>query len=171
MSIHKIFLDPSGRHLLITSQQGENWYLSRGWKKPKLLKSFKMVVESVAWNKPALLSSAHSTSSREILIGSSNGAIYEALLDASEDLFKSHDRYCQVVYLIPEKPRITGIKFDFFPYPDPKKALVVATTFSRIYQFVGAPDRRPEESKDSGRVFTNIFAAYRDTAPSKSDFK
>lgn len=26
-TIHKLFLDPSGRHLVITSQQGENWYL------------------------------------------------------------------------------------------------------------------------------------------------
>lgn len=26
-TIHKLFLDPSGRHLIVTSQQGENWYL------------------------------------------------------------------------------------------------------------------------------------------------
>ena len=48
MSIEKLFLDPSGRHLIITSSQGENWYLFRGCKKPRLLKSFKMVIESVA---------------------------------------------------------------------------------------------------------------------------
>ena len=25
MTIHKLFLDPSGKHLIIASQQGENW--------------------------------------------------------------------------------------------------------------------------------------------------
>ena len=59
-STHKLFLDPSGRHLVITSLQGENWYLYRGWKKPRQLKTWKMVVESIAWNKSALLSSSHS---------------------------------------------------------------------------------------------------------------
>jgi vacuolar protein sorting-associated protein 18 len=167
-SIHKIFLDPSGRHILVTSTQGENWYLFRGWKKPKLLKTFKMVIESVAWNKPALLSSSHATSTREMLIGARNGTIYEAVLDAEEDFFKSQERYCQPVFSLPEKPPITGIKFDFFPPSDAKKALVIVTTSSRIYQFVGAPDRRPEEGgRDSGRVFAGLFASYKDTAPSK----
>jgi vacuolar protein sorting-associated protein 18 len=163
MTIHKIFLDPSGRHLLITSTQGENWYLYRGWKKPRQLKSFKMVMESVAWNKPALLSSSHATSTREILIGGRNGTIHEASLNAEEDFFKSQERYLQPVFSLPERHPITGIKFDFFPPTDPKKALVIVTTPSRIYQFVGAPDRRSDES---GRVFSALFASYRDTAPS-----
>ncbi|KDQ63405.1 hypothetical protein JAAARDRAFT_147697 [Jaapia argillacea MUCL 33604] len=160
-NIYKIFLDPSGRHLLVTSTQGENWYLYRGWKKPKLLKSFKMVIESVAWNKAALLSS-HSTSTRELLIGARNGTIYEAVLDSEEDFFKSQDRYLQPVFSLPERHPITGIKFDTFPAMDPKKTLVVVTTPSRIYQFVGNTDRRSEEA---GRVFTGLFASYRDTAP------
>ncbi|KAL4070829.1 Pep3/Vps18/deep orange family-domain-containing protein [Scleroderma citrinum] len=166
MSIHKIFLDPSGRHLVITSQQGENWYLFRGWKKPRLLKSFKMVIESIAWNRPALLSSPHSTSTREILMGTRNGGIYEAVLDAAEDLFKSQDRYLQLLFTLPEKAPITGIRLDMFPPPDPKNAFIVATTPSRIYQFVGAPDRRSDES---GRVFSALFSTYRDTTPKISE--
>jgi hypothetical protein len=167
-TIYKIFLDPSGRHVLVTSTQGENWYLFRGWKKPKQLKTFKMVMECVAWNKPALLSSPHATSTREMLIGARNGTIYEAVLDAEEDFFKSQERYCQPVFSLPEKPPINGIKFDFFPPPDAKKALVIVTTASRIYQFVGVPDGRLEEGgRDSGRVFAGLFASYKDTAPSK----
>jgi hypothetical protein len=163
ISIHKLFLDPSGRHLLITTCQGENWYLYRGWKKPRSLKSFKMVIESVAWNKPALLSSSHATSTREMLIGGRNGAIWEAVLDAEEDFFKSQERYLNCVFSLPERYPITGIKFDFYPPSDPKKALVIVTTPTRIYQFVGAPDRRVE---DAGRVFASLFSAYKDTAPS-----
>lgn len=165
MSIYKLFLDPSGRHLIITSQQGENWYLFRGWKKPKPLRSFKIVIESIAWNRPALLSMPHSTSTREMLIGTRNGGIYEAVVDAAEDLFKSQDRYLQQLFSLPEKAPITGIRLDLLPPSDPRAALIIVTTPSRIYQFFGAPDRRPEES---GRVFTSLFAAYKETAPSKS---
>ncbi|RDB29177.1 Vacuolar protein sorting-associated protein 18 [Hypsizygus marmoreus] len=162
MTIHKLFMDPSGWHIVITSTQGENWYMFRTWKKPRQLKGFKMVIESIAWNKAALLSASHSTSTREILIGTRNGAIYEAVLDAEEDFFKSQERYLQSVFSLPERHPITGIKFDLFPPSDPKKALVIVTTPSRIYQFVGAPDRR---SDDGGRVFSGLFGSYRETAP------
>ena len=163
MSIYKLFMDPSGRHIIITSIQGENWYLFRTWKKPRQLKGFKMVIESVAWNKSALLSSTHSTSTREILIGGRNGAIFEAVLDAEEDFFKSQERYLQSVFSLPERHPITGIKFDYFPPSDRKRALVLATTPTRIYQFSGPVDKK---SEDIGRVFTPLFASYRDIAPS-----
>lgn len=164
LSIYKIFLDPSGRHLIVTSKQGENWYLYRGWRRLKQLKSFKMVIESVAWNKAALLSSTHSTSSREFLIGARNGTVYEALLDAEDDFFKSQERYIQPVFSLPERHAITGLKFDFYPPSDPKKVVVVLTTASRIYQFVGSHDRRAD---DRSRVFQPLFERYKDTAPSK----
>lgn len=163
-TIYKLFLDPSGRHLLVTSVQGENWYFYRGWKKPRQLKSFKMIIESVAWNKSVLLSSSHSTSTREMLIGARNGTIYEAVLDAEEDFFKSQERYLQPVFTLPERHPVTGLKFDMFPSLEPKKALVLVTTATRIYQFVGTPDRRSEEG---GRVFSALFGSYRDTVPSE----
>jgi hypothetical protein len=163
MTIYKLFLDPSGRHLLVTSVQGENWYFYRGWKKPRQLKSFKMVIESVAWNKPVLLSSPAATSTRELLIGGRNGVIWEAILDAEEDFFKSQDRHLNAVFSLPERHPITGIKFDFFPPLESKKVLVIVTTPSRIYQFVGPADRRSEEA---GRTFSSLFASYRDTVPS-----
>uniref|UniRef100_A0A0W0FGN9 Uncharacterized protein n=1 Tax=Moniliophthora roreri TaxID=221103 RepID=A0A0W0FGN9_MONRR len=155
MTLYKLFMDPSGRHIIITSLQGENWYLYRTWKKPRQLKTFKMVIESVAWNKTALLSSSQPTSTREILIGGRNGTIYEAVLNAEEDFFKSQERYLQPVLNLPEKQPITGIKYDFFPPSDARKILVVVTTSSRIYQYTGIPDRR---SDDAGRIFTGLFA-------------
>ncbi|KAJ7630800.1 Pep3/Vps18/deep orange family-domain-containing protein [Roridomyces roridus] len=164
MTVHKIFMDPSGRHIIVTSTQGENWYLYRSGKKPpRQLKSFKMVIESLAWNKAALLSSSHSKSTREILIGSQNGVVYEALIDAEEDFFKSPDRYLQTVLTTRERQPITGIKFDFFPPSDPRKVLVILTTDTRIYQYAGVPDRR---SEDGGRVFSSLFT----TQPQMNDF-
>uniref|UniRef100_A0A8H7Y799 Pep3/Vps18/deep orange domain-containing protein n=1 Tax=Psilocybe cubensis TaxID=181762 RepID=A0A8H7Y799_PSICU len=161
MLIYKLFMDPSGKHIIITSEQAENWYLHRSWKKPRQLKGFKMVIESIAWNKAALLSSTHSTSTREILIGARSGTIFEAVLDAEEDFFKSHERYLQPVFSLPERHSITGIRFDYFP-SDPKQALVLVTTPTRIYQFSGTVDKKAD---DAGRVFSSLFAAYRETAP------
>ena len=162
MTIHKLFLDPSGRHLIVSSLQGENWYLFKGWKKPRLLKGFKMVIESIAWNKSALLGSSRSTSTREMLIGARNGTLYEAILDAEDDFFKSQERFLQPVFTLPERHPVTGVKFDFFPPMDTKKVLILVTTPSRIYQFLGSVDRRSED----GRTFASVFSSYRDTAPS-----
>ncbi|PBL01206.1 hypothetical protein ARMGADRAFT_1007238 [Armillaria gallica] len=162
MTIYKIFMDPSGRHIIVTSLQGENWYFYKTWAKPKQLKTYKMVIESIAWNKTALLSNSQPSSTREMLIGTRNGTIMEAMLVAEEDFFKSHERYLQSMFSLPERQPITGIKFDFFPPSDPKKVLVVATTPSRIYQFIGVPDSRPV---DGGRVFSSFFSSYRDSAP------
>lgn len=164
MTLYKVFLDPSGRHLIVTSAQGENWYLFRGWKKFKQLKNFKMVIESIAWNKAGLLSASNSTSSREFLIGARNGTVHEALLDAEEDFFKSQERYVSPVFAIPERPPITGIQFQLLPPLEPRQAIVVITTPSRIYQLAGSLDRR---SEDSNRLFASLFARYRDTAPSE----
>ncbi|KAF9455054.1 hypothetical protein P691DRAFT_691384 [Macrolepiota fuliginosa MF-IS2] len=162
MTLYKVFMDPSGRHIIITSTQGENWYLYRHWKKPRLLKGFKMVIESVAWNKAALLSATHSTSTKELLIGARNGTIYEAVLDAEEDFFKSQERYLQSLFSLPERYPIIGIKFDYFSLTDARRALVVVTTTTRIYQFVGPVDRKSEEV---GKVFSQLFVGYRDTVP------
>ncbi|KAG2023080.1 DigA protein [Coprinopsis cinerea AmutBmut pab1-1] len=162
MTIYKLFMDPSGRHLIITSQQGENWYLYRSWKKPRQLKGFRMIIESVAWNKTALLASSHSTSTKELLIGSRDGKIYEAVLDAEEDFFKSQERYLQNVYTLSERHPITGIKFEYNAPAEPKQALVLVTTPTRIYQFFGPVDRKPDEH---GRVFSSLFAQYRESAP------
>ncbi|KAF7320295.1 Vacuolar protein sorting protein [Mycena kentingensis (nom. inval.)] len=153
MSIYKIFMDPSGRHIIITSTQGENWYLYRGWKKPKPLKSFRMVIECIAWNRAALLSASYAKSTREMLIGSQNGVLFEATIDAEENLFQSPDRYLQQLLALGD--RITGVKFDFFPPSDPRRVLVILTTDSRLYQYAGIPDRR---SDDGSRVFAGLFA-------------
>ena len=166
MTLYKLFLDPSGRHLIVTSTQGENWYLYRGWKRFKQLKNFKMVIESIAWNKAALLSSSNSTSSREFLVGGRNGTVHEALLDAEEDFFKSQERYIYPVFTLPERQPVTGLQFQYLSSSsDSKQAIVAITTPTRIYQFYGPVNRRGD---DSNRVFSPLFAKYRETPPRMS---
>lgn len=40
--ISKIFFDPTGRHLIITTDRGENYYLFEKWRKTKPLPKFKV---------------------------------------------------------------------------------------------------------------------------------
>ena len=163
--INKIFLDPSGRHLLINSVQGETLYLYRGWKKPKPLKRFtssKLVIDSVAWNRHTLFNPKHSMLTGSFLVGTRGGAIYEACLDAEDDFFKSQEKLLKLVFNLPDRQPATGIMFENFPPSDGRKCLVILTTPSRIYQFTGVSDR---QSADGSEAFTSLFSKYRDLAP------
>ncbi|CAG7852334.1 Vacuolar protein sorting-associated protein 18 homolog [Serendipita indica DSM 11827] len=164
-SVYKLFLDPSGRHLLIATTQGENWYLCSQWKEflPRPIKSFKMVIETVAWNTSYLLSNVArtATTTREMLIGGRNGIIYEGMLDSKEEIFRPHDRNVTAVFTLPERTPITGLCFQWFPPNEQKRGLVVVTTATRIYQFVGSPtDKR---SEDGARMFSQLFSSYKGT--------
>jgi len=164
LRLTRLFLDPSGRHAVATSIQGENYHFyipsaapgsktTQAVPKPRPLKNFKMFIESVAWGRSP-------TTSREItlLIGGNNGTIFEARLDGSDDFFKQNSN-CQYVYRLPEAQPVTGIHFDFGLMGH---IIVFATTSTRMYTFVGA-----SEKKDDGRVFGGLFSSYSDTAPSE----
>ncbi|KAF8329689.1 Pep3/Vps18/deep orange family-domain-containing protein [Cantharellus anzutake] len=172
LSISKIFCDPTGRHVIIGTAQGENYYLFEGWSKARLLPKCKLVIESVAWN-PAPPSkssvSAHPrTSAREILLGGRNGTIYEMHLDAQEDIFKTPDRYVSPLYTFTERHPITGLHAEYMSSGaggasgDSKRLVVLATSATRIYQFIGIIERKPEEI---GKLYDPVFATYRDVAP------
>ena len=170
-SIYKIFSDPSGRHTIITTLQGENFYLFEGWTKARPLPKCKMIIESVAWNPIASSITNNSnplnrTSTREILIGARNGTIFEALIDAHDDIFKTPDRIVQSLYSFSDRLPITGLHVEFLAGQASSKPIVVlVTSASRFYQFSGAVERRADES---GKLFEAIFAPYRDAAPSMS---
>jgi hypothetical protein len=40
--VKQIFFDPTGRHLIITTENGENYYLFEKWRKTKTLPKFKV---------------------------------------------------------------------------------------------------------------------------------
>jgi vacuolar protein sorting-associated protein 18 len=163
--VYKLHLDPSGKHLIIaTTSPDTNLYVYTKWPTltPRPIKSFKMVIESVAWNRSFLLShsSEHSTGTREILIGGRGGVMYEAVLDSKEDFFKGHDRSINAIFTLPERQPIAGLVFQWFGGERGNvggRGLVVATTATRIYQFVGgAPEKR-----EDGRIFSGLFAGYK----------
>ena len=164
-TIYKIFSDPTGKHVLIATHQGENFYLYEGWQKAQHLARCKLIIESVAWNSQASSPSTSypRTSTREILLGGRNGTIYEMLVDAHTDVFKPYDRYVSPIYHLPDRQPITGLHAEFLTTGN--RVFVLATSSSRIYQFVGMVDRRPDEV---GKLYDSVFMPYRDAAPSKS---
>ena len=96
--IHKIFMDPSGTHAIVSMTTANNWYLHGTWKKKLYyLKDMKVskirkfprcfcrltfcsqgiIVESVAWDKK----NGDIETTKQILIGSSTGTIFESKID------------------------------------------------------------------------------------------
>ncbi|CDS81881.1 related to DigA protein [Sporisorium scitamineum] len=150
---HKMFADPSGLHLLLTMRNGDNYYWASGWRKARLLPKLKgHIIESVAWNKDA--SPSHSSSgasaarkrqvnsnpslstTRQILIGTRSGDIYEAVITApigsdpdDGDIFDKIarrtagsgaergdvDRVVRHMITLPERQPVTGLAAEFFP--------------------------------------------------------
>ncbi|KAG8908085.1 hypothetical protein FRB99_000529 [Tulasnella sp. 403] len=165
LNIYRLFADPTGKHVIITTEQGDNFYLYDGWTKARPLSKFRMIIEGVAWNEsPPPTSNTKIITTREILIGGRNGTIYEAVIDAHDDFFKSQDRYLQAVYTLPDKQAVSGIKFETFSGPDAKsrRAAILVTTNTRIYQFTGSLEKKGD---DVGKLFESLFEVYRTTAP------
>ncbi|XP_065844581.1 vacuolar protein sorting-associated protein 18 homolog [Oscarella lobularis] len=137
--VHKIFLDPTGRHLLVSMESQENFYLARDMQKARPLQRGKgVLIESVAWNR----SQVDEQSTKEILIGSSKGCIIEAVIEPQEAKFLGQgevEKYWKQLYYLDEKEAITGLHFELFPYNPTSgdKYFIMATTRRRLYQFTG----------------------------------
>ncbi|CAG8471874.1 10031_t:CDS:10 [Dentiscutata erythropus] len=155
VKIYKIFFDPTGRHLLITTEQGENFYIFEKWKKAKVLSRFKgIIIESVGWNKTVGTSDI---STKKILIGSRNGLIYEAEIESTDEYFKRGEKYFKQVYSSTDNQPITGLRVEEFPVI-PRKYFILATTPTRIYQFIGQAN--PSADIDGGSMFEGLFSKY-----------
>ncbi|KAF0458989.1 vacuolar protein sorting protein 18 [Gigaspora margarita] len=155
VKIYKIFFDPTGRHLLITTEQGDNFYIFEKWKKAKVLSKFKgITIESVGWNKTVGTSDI---STKKILIGSRNGSIFEAEIESTDEYFKRGEKYLKQVYSLTDHQPVTGLRVEEFP-AIPRKYFILATTPTRIYQFIGQAN--PSSDMDGGSMFESLFSKY-----------
>ncbi|CAG7927418.1 unnamed protein product [Penicillium olsonii] len=147
--IRRMFLDPSASHLLITTTLGENYYLhaQSPSRQPKLLSRLKGVsIESIAWN-PSL----PTASTREILIGATDGNVYETYIDPSSYRL---EKYHAPVFQVPGASPVVGISVESVPSrPDQKRVLVA--TYGKLLQFIG----RAAISKhgSGGSVYSELF--------------
>jgi hypothetical protein len=106
------------------------WHTS--WKKPRpLLKLKNLLINSVAWDRSV---GDNSSTTGELLLGTNTGTIYSTILDVRE----GKERTFRLVYSMNDENPVTGLRYERFPN-EPPRYFVMATTPSRIYQFVGGP--------------------------------
>ncbi|SNX87383.1 related to DigA protein [Melanopsichium pennsylvanicum] len=211
---YKMFADPSGIHLLLAMRNGDNYYWATGWRKARLLPKLKgHIIESVAWNKQssttpsggsgakkrATNATATLLSTREILIGTRSGDIYEVVITApvgsdpdDGDIFDKIarrtagngaergdvDRVVRHMTTLPERQPVTGLAAEIFPRTDQsssiaasdavsnelRRAAIVATTSTRIYEFVGILAKPRSDESESHSLYDKLFLPYRGDA-------
>ncbi|GAA5958403.1 hypothetical protein JCM3765_007864 [Sporobolomyces pararoseus] len=171
-TLHKVHVDPTGRHVLVSTTTGDNSYLyigalppglpsSAAAKKAKPLNRLKgAIIDSISWApspSSSSSSSSNSFSTREILLGTASGQILEtSLVDPSLSESSSFsipvpgrsgpERYVKQLYVLPERQTITGLRYEIWG----KRVAVIATTESRIVQLVGSLQSSGRKDEDGG---------------------
>jgi hypothetical protein len=145
-----MFLDPTASHLLICTATGENYYLHSQSRQPRPLGRLRGVsIESVAWN-PSL----PTASTREILIGASDGNIYEAFIETSTEFYKKEIKHLKNLHKLPDGP-ITGLWVDSLKDKSDMRRIMIGTQ-SRLFHLTG---RIGHGHDGSGSVYTKLFEA------------
>lgn len=148
--IRKLFLDPSASHLLISTTSGENYYLHTQSRQPKALGKFPkgVQIESIAWNP-----SEPTASTREILIGSADGHVYETYIEPNAEFYRNQEKYFRTVYS-PQDGPVVGLFADVVSTRPETRRVLVATP-QKLLHFVGRTGGRGYES--NGSIYTKLF--------------
>jgi vacuolar protein sorting-associated protein 18 len=143
-----MFLDPSASHLIITTTLGDNYYLHMQSKQPKVLSRLKGIsIECVAWN-PSL----PTASTREILIGATDGNVHEAYIEPASEFYRREERYATQVWKIPDGA-VTGIVTDLVPgKPDLRRVLIAS--HGRLCYWLGRVGGRRE---GTASIYAELF--------------
>lgn len=149
--IRRMFLDPTASHLIICTALGENYYLHTQSRQPRPLSRLRGVpIECIAWN-PSL----PTASTREILIGASDGNIYEGYIETSTEFYRKEDKYLKTLQKIPDGP-ITGLWVDVVPSkPGSDVRRVIITTQNKVLHLVGKIGKATHEGGAS--IYTRLF--------------
>lgn len=149
--IRRLFLDPSASHLIITTTLGENYYLHTQSRQPKPLTRLKGVsIESIAWN-PSL----PTASTREILLGTTDGTVYEVYIEPSSEFYRREEKYVTAVYRSPEASAVTGVWADDVPSRDGEQRQILVATHAKLMHFVGRVGRQGKEG--GGSIYADLF--------------
>lgn len=143
-----MFLDPSASHLIVTTTLGDNYYLHTQSKQPKLLSRLKgLSIECVAWN-PSL----PTASTREILIGATDGTVYEVYIEPASEFYRREERYATQVWKVPDGA-VTGIITDLVPgKADTRRVLI--SSHGRLCHWLGRVGGRRE---GSASIYAELF--------------
>ncbi|EAA33759.3 hypothetical protein GE21DRAFT_4156 [Neurospora crassa] len=148
--IRRMFLDPTASHLIICTSQGENYYLHSQSRHPRPLARLRGVsIESIAWN-PSL----PTASTREILIGASDGNVYEGYIEHSTEFYRKEEKYLKVLHKLPDGP-VTGLWVDTLPGAGTDTRRILISTQSRLFHLVG----KVGKNDGGGSIYAKLFEA------------
>ncbi|KAF9890945.1 hypothetical protein FE257_005202 [Aspergillus nanangensis] len=149
--IRRMFLDPSASHLIVTTTLGENYYLHTQSRQPKPLSRLKGVsIESIAWN-PSL----PTASTREIILGTTDGHLYEVYIEPSTEFYRREERYVSAIYRVPEASPVTGVWAELLP-SKPEQRRVLVATHGKLMCFGGRTGGKPGR-EGGGHVYSDLF--------------
>ena len=134
--------------MIIHSSLGENYYLHTQSRHPKALSRLKGVgIESIAWN-PSL----PTASTREILIGASDGNIYETSIEPTSEFYRREEKYVKTVHRITEGP-VTGLWTGLLDGRAEFRRVLVSSG-TKLFHYAG------RIGKNSGDGSSSIFSKY-----------
>ncbi|BHF61244.1 Vacuolar protein sorting-associated protein 18 like protein [Sparganum proliferum] len=159
--VHNLFVDPRGCHIIVSMQSGTNFYTTRSSRKLKQISKAKdLLFNAVLWNQY----NESETTTQEILIGSNDGVIYEAMLSSSEDRFLSstvESLWRELITLDNSLTSLAAVRYPpgsaLVPVGEPQMCAVLATTAGRLYQFSGCI--QPPDSVSARMYITAQSAA------------
>ncbi|XP_051136765.1 vacuolar sorting protein 18 [Andrographis paniculata] len=133
-SIHRVFVDPGGSHCIATVVGGgtsDTFYTHAKWAKPRILPKLKgLVVNAVAWNRQHITEA----STREIILGTDNGQLYEVAVDEKD----KREKYIKFLFELSELPEaFTGLQMETASTNNGTRYYVMAVTPTRLYSFTG----------------------------------
>jgi tetratricopeptide (TPR) repeat protein len=147
-----MFLDPSASHLIISTTLGENYYLHTQSRQPKALSRLKGVsIESIAWN-PSL----PTASTREILLGTTDGNVYETYIEPSSEFYRREEKYVVAVYKVPDASPVVGICAEPIPTKQEQRRVLVAT-YGKLIHFLGRAGATRHGREGGGSIYTELF--------------
>ncbi|KAK1756074.1 Pep3/Vps18/deep orange family-domain-containing protein [Echria macrotheca] len=146
--IRRMFLDPTASHLIVCTALGENYYLHSQSRQARPLPRLRGVsIESIAWN-PAL----PTASTREILIGASDGNIYEGYIETATEFYRKEEKYLKNLQKLPGEP-VTGLWVDALPGKADTRRVLISTQ-SRLFHLVGKVGKGHD---GSASIYSKLF--------------
>lgn len=133
-SIHRVFVDPGGSHCIATvvgSGGADTFYTHAKWTKPRVLSRLKgLVVNAVAWNRQQITEA----STREVILGTENGQLYEIAVDEKD----KREKHIKPLFELAELPEaIMGLQMETAIVSNGSRYYVMAVTPTRLYSFTG----------------------------------
>ncbi|KAG9452776.1 hypothetical protein H6P81_005680 [Aristolochia fimbriata] len=132
--MHRVFVDPGGSHCIATvlcASGAETYYIHAKWGKPRNLSRLKgLVVNAVAWNRQQITEA----STREIILGTDGGQLYEMAVDEKD----KKEKYVKLLFELTELPEaFMGLQMETANIGNATRFYVMAVTPTRLYSFTG----------------------------------